>query len=64
MSGKSINQSSVIVKNGVMTITTCTGQVHQVPTPGMRDFERFADPNDPHAMVIENVEIRPRGVSA
>lgn len=64
MSEKPVNQSRIVVKNGIMTITTCAGEVHKVPAPGIRDFERFADPNDPQAMVIEDVEIRPRGIPA
>jgi hypothetical protein len=54
------NQSKVVVKDGVLTITTWCGEVHTMPVPGLRDFEQVADPNDPNAMFIEDVKIQPR----
>src|SRR5437773_9924161 len=37
--------------------TTC-GDVHTLPTPHLRDCECAANPDDPHTMFIERVEVR------
>jgi hypothetical protein len=58
MSNRVMNQSKVVVKDGVMTVTTWCGDVHILPAPHLRDCECAANPDDPHTMFIERVEVR------